>query len=375
MFFLIFLIHKKKNIIFVIIFVYMDDQIQTIRLNTNDPWIEKYRPTQLIDIISQDFIINMLKKCITSRNVPHLLMYGPSGIGKTSTIIACANDLYKEKKYTMTLELNASDDRGINVVRSKIKEFILNKNVFYDDDNKNLFKLVILDEVDAMTNDAQASLRKIIEKYTLNARFCIICNSIQKINIALQSRCICLKFLLPKTNDVFFKLKNIAIAENVNITECGLMHIIKRSNGDIRKMINMLQSLTFSNKKITKIDVNIHFNYPQDEHVKLLIDSLINKSFVENYNIISNYINVLNISFMNILIDIHSILIDYILNNRECIFYNILNDLSDIDILHIFDNMRLIEINTHICSNDSIQICAFIGIFKCKSNKYNDLIC
>ena len=348
----------------------MDNQIQTSNANSNDPWIEKYRPKQLIDIISQDFIINMLKKCIISRNVPHLLMYGPSGIGKTSTIIACANDLYKEKKYTMTLELNASDDRGINVVRSKIKEFILNKNVFYDDDNKNLFKLVILDEVDAMTNDAQASLRKIIEKYTQNARFCIICNSIQKINIALQSRCICLKFLLPKIEDVFFKIKNISIAENVDITECGLMHIIKRSNGDIRKMINMLQSLTFSKKKITKIDVNIHFNYPQDEQIKLLINSLINQSFIDNYNIILNYINTLNISFMNILMDVHNVLIDYILNNQNCLFYNILNVLTEIDVLHIFDNLRLIEINTHICSNDSIQICAFIGIFKCRFNKY-----
>lgn len=353
----------------------MDEQMENLRSNINDPWIEKYRPIQLIDIISQDFIINMLKKCITTKNIPHLLMYGPSGIGKTSTILACANDLYKEKKYTMTLELNASDDRGINIVRSKIKEFILNKNVFYDDDNKNLFKLVILDEVDAMTNDAQASLRKIIEKYTQNARFCIICNSIQKINIALQSRCICLKFLLPRMDDVFYKLKNISVSEMVDITDCGLMHIVKRSNGDIRKMINMLQSLTFSKKKITKSDVNIHFNYPQDEQIEILLESLICKSFVENFNIIYNYINLMNISFMNILIDIHSILIDYILNEKKCIYYDIINVLTDVDILYIFDNMRLIEINTHICSNDTIQICAFIGIFKCKFNKYNDLIC
>lgn len=334
------------------------------RSNNNDPWIEKYRPLHLSDIISQNLITNMLQKCIIEKNIPHLLMYGPSGIGKTSTIIACVNDLYKEKKYTMTLELNASDDRGINVVRSKIKEFILSKNIFYNDNDKNLFKLVILDEVDAMTNDAQASLRKIIEKYTHNARFCIICNSIQKINKALQSRCICLKFLTPKSVDVFNKLKSISEIENIDITDCGIDNIILRSNGDIRKMINMLQTLTFLNKSITGREVNSYFNYPQHEHVILLLSNLIKEPFMINYNFLYNLIYINNVSFLNILMDIYGMLVEYIIDKSECKYNNILKDVDDVKILKLLDILRVIEINSHTCSYDSVQISAFVGIFK-----------
>ena len=141
-------------------------------------------------VAHEDIIINIITKLIDSENLPHLLLYGPPGTGKTSTIIAAAKRMYGKGYSSMALELNASDHaRGIDVVRNQIKEFTGTRQLF-----PKGVKLIILDEADAMMNDAQNALRRIIEKYTKNARFCLICNCISKIIPALQSRCTQFRF-------------------------------------------------------------------------------------------------------------------------------------------------------------------------------------
>ncbi len=151
----------------------------------NLPWVEKYRPSALEELISHDDIIKTIRKFISEDKLPHLLFYGPPGTGKTSTILACAKEIYSPKEFnSMVLELNASDDRGINVVRGQILSFASTRTIF----NKGVAKLIILDEADAMTNDAQNALRRIIEKFTDNVRFCLICNYLSKIIPAVQSR-------------------------------------------------------------------------------------------------------------------------------------------------------------------------------------------
>ena len=129
-------------------------------------WVEKYRPTSIDDLASQEEVTKTLRGAIAQGQLPHLLMYGPPGTGKTSTILAAAKDMYGQGYKNMTLELNASDDRGIDVVRNEIKEFAGTRRLF-----SSGIKLIVLDEADMMTNDAQFALRRIIEKYTANCRF------------------------------------------------------------------------------------------------------------------------------------------------------------------------------------------------------------
>ncbi len=148
------------------------------------PWSEKYRPSKINDVIYHKRIINILEKYIITGRLPHLLFYGPPGTGKTSSIVAFAKQYYGNDFDTMTMILNASEERGIETVRNRIKQFVMTRG-FMDEETTPKFKLVILDEIDAMTDDAQAILRKIIENYVKNVRFCFICNYLKKINPAI----------------------------------------------------------------------------------------------------------------------------------------------------------------------------------------------
>ena len=168
---------------------------------------------RLEDLVAHEKIINIITTMIDSDNLPHLLLYGPPGTGKTSTIVAAAKRMYGASKYSsMTLELNASDARGINVVRNETKEFAGTQQLF----SKGV-KLIILDEADAMTSDAQFALRRVIEKYTKNARFCLICNYVSKIIPALQSRCTRFRFAPLHPQQIQGRLEEVAKAENVPI--------------------------------------------------------------------------------------------------------------------------------------------------------------
>ncbi|OXA40414.1 replication factor C subunit 5 [Folsomia candida] len=210
----------------------------------NLPWVEKYRPQHLDELISHDEIISTIKKFISVDKLPHLLFYGPPGTGKTSTILACAKQLYAPNEFSsMVLELNASDDRGIGIVRGQVLNFASTRTIF-----KSKYKLVILDEADAMTNDAQNALRRVIEKYTENVRFCIICNYLSKIIPALQSRCTRFRFGPLKPKQIRPRLAEVVKKENLAVNEEGTKALLKLGEGDMRKILNILQStaLAFS---------------------------------------------------------------------------------------------------------------------------------
>ncbi len=199
-------------------------------------FVEKYRPHTIEDVYLEEKNRVSIHNFIRTKNFPNLLFYGPSGTGKTSTIIAMAKMIYKEKYNLMVLELNASDNRNIQVVRKIIKEFASCKTLF-----NNGYKLIILDEVDSMTNDAQFCLRRIMEAYSENVRFCFICNFVGKIIPAIQSRCSKFKFSNLDIFQIREKLDKIMFEEDIQINEDVMSLIMTHSRGDMRKILNYIQ--------------------------------------------------------------------------------------------------------------------------------------
>ena len=241
--------------------------------DNNIPWIEKYRPSKLENIKSQDFIKTSLQKLVEQNTIPHLLFFGSSGTGKTSSILACIKELEAKGYIVSKLELNTSDQRGIKTVRKKIKEFATTQSFF-----KNGLKIIILDEADYMTNIAQCALRQIIEKYSKNVRFCIICNYINKIIPAIQSRCMKFRFSLLGDNEMRDKIEYIVEQENIKISKKAITTIISLSGGDMRKSINILQTIPIfcKNKIIDDHDIRICLGYPTENIITNIYDTLSN---------------------------------------------------------------------------------------------------
>ena len=182
---------------------------------------------------------------ISNKSLPHLIFYGISGTGKTSTANALIKELYGKSKTLMVMKLDASDDRGINSVREQIKGFAEKISIF----NKGV-KLIILDEADSMTFDAQFALRRIIEKYSDTTRFCLICNYENKIIPAIRSRCANFKFNPIDNKFIIEKIKYVSKQEKLKIDKKSINVIADISNGDLRKSINLLQSISMRNKII-----------------------------------------------------------------------------------------------------------------------------
>lgn len=325
----------------------------------NLPWIEKYRPQHFNKIISHGQIIETLQNFIKNKTLPHLLFYGPPGSGKTSLINVCARELYGDQYDLMVLEINASEERGIQIVRENIQNFVSKKNVFSND--PNMFKLVILDEADAMTSDAQAMLRRVIEKYTVNTRFCLICNYIKKINIALQSRCIKFRFSSLNDKNIKIRVKEIAELEKINLMQSGLNTIIKRAKGDMRKILNILQTVSMTYNKITENNVNICLGYPTTNDIDTILVSLLNDTYNESYDIINNIIINNGYSLIDIINELYEKLVSNITSNNSDNMYD----------LQIINLLSQIEYNLSFCSTETLQINSLIGIFKLIKEKYN----
>jgi replication factor C subunit 3/5 len=237
---------------------------------------------RLEDLVAHEDIISVITNLIDSDNVPHLLLYGPPGTGKTSTIVAAAKRMYGERHYSsMTLELNASDARGIDVVRNEIKEFAGTRQLFA---HKGSVKLILLDEADAMTSDAQFALRRVIEKYTRNARFCLICNYVSKIIPALQSRCTRFRFSPLTPSQIRGRLEEVASQENVDITEDGIQAVLALSGGDMRRVLNLLQATAMSHATVDETAVYLTSGSPLPGDMEDILFWLLNETFATASN-------------------------------------------------------------------------------------------
>ena len=241
----------------------------------NRPWVEKYRPTMFENIVLDDMNKTILENIIIKNTFPNLLFYGPPGTGKTTTIINLIEkyqEIYNQKDTSLKIHLNASDDRGIEVIRNQINNFVNTKTFFTQG-----LKFVILDEVDYMTKNAQQALHYLIQQYSDNIRFCLICNYVSKIDNSLQNEFIHLRFSqLPKKHIMSF-LKNIITSENINISDNNIKSILNIYKSDIRSMINFIQC----NHDDSGLNVNIMTNQKWEKFIACLKRS--NKKNKEHY--------------------------------------------------------------------------------------------
>lgn len=211
----------------------------------NLPWIEKYRPNKLSDVAHQEDVVMALAKTLETANLPHLLFYGPPGTGKTSTILAVAKELYGPVLWKQrVLELNASSERGIDVIRDKVKSFA--KLAVGKQGAPGYpcppYKIIILDEADSMTNEAQSALRRTMETYSKVTRFCIICNYVSRIIDPLTSRCAKFRYKPLSATAMTKRLEHIATSENLPYVAGTMEKLVEVSDGDMRKSITMMQS-------------------------------------------------------------------------------------------------------------------------------------
>jgi replication factor C subunit 3/5 len=261
------------------------------------PWVEKYRPAHFDDIVLDPINRKIFQNILDKNYFPNLLFYGPPGTGKTTTIINMINEYqnkYNQKNKGTVIHLNASDERGIDIIRNQIYQFVKSKN-FFDVG----LKFVILDEVDYMTKNAQQALKYLLQSSNYNVRFCLICNYISKIDESLKNEFICIRFnQLPK-DDIYKFIKNIAVNENLELSDTIIEKIQQIYNSDIRSMINFMQlhqniKLWDANIITDSVLENLHNLMLKKESIVKIIPTINEISIQYNMdkkNIIKNYFN------------------------------------------------------------------------------------
>ncbi|MEN6443370.1 MAG: replication factor C small subunit [Methanoregula sp.] len=237
---------------------------------THTIWIEKYRPSRLVDIVGQDEIVERLSSYVRTKNLPHLLFTGSAGVGKTTAAVTLAREFFGETWQMNFREMNASDERGIDVVRNQIKQFARTSPL-----GDATFKILFLDEADALTTDAQAALRRTMESYAITCRFILSCNYSSKIIDPIQSRCAIYRFKPLGSAAIKEEIARIAAKENLVVTPAAMDAIVYVAQGDMRKAINALQGAAILSTTIEeKMVYAITSNARPDEIEELLALSL-----------------------------------------------------------------------------------------------------
>lgn len=301
-------------------------------------------------VYGQQDIVDTVKKFVHEGRLPHLLFYGPPGTGKTSTIIALAREIYGDNYKNMVLELNASDDRGIDVVRNQIKNFASTRQIFSQG-----FKLIILDEADAMTAVAQNSLRRIIEKYTKNTRFCILANYAHKLNPALLSRCTRFRFNPISADGIKQQIDKVIIKENISIQHAAVQTLLRLSKGDMRRALNVLQACKAGIEGDTVQEINEEMIYecvgaPHHEDIETILDSIMFHDWSHGYVTINKFKTEKGLALTDIISGIIDLMNNYQLNPKTRIL--------------IYKNLSDIEYAISRGGNDKIQSSAIIAAIK-----------
>jgi len=242
-------------------------------------WVEKYRPKKLSEIVGQDEVVSRLQSFVDRKSLPHLLFAGPPGSGKTTAALCIARELFGDGWRQNFLELNASDERGIDTIRTKVKDYARTRPI-----GDVPYKIVLLDESDALTPDAQHALRRTMEMYTHTCRFCLDCNYSSRIIEPIQSRCAIFRFRRLSEKDIAQYLKRIARAEKLTLTEDGIKAIAYVSEGDMRRATNIFQAAAVLKRKVDEKAVYEVSAAARPEEVRQMLELALEGKFEEARN-------------------------------------------------------------------------------------------
>jgi len=314
--------------------------------DSNLPWIEKYRPDNLDGVFGNSLVISRLKKYTADKTLPNMIFAGSPGTGKTTSAIAIARLLFKDNYERNFLELNASDDRGIDIVRKTIKDFARTLPLEAE------FKIIFLDEADALTQDAQQALRRTMEKYTKTCRFILSCNYSSRIIEPIQSRCVVFRFKPLEKDEIIERLTEIAKIESLTLDANAKNAIFYVSLGDMRKAINILQACSVLNSNISEQEIFMVSSRARPEEVKKMVLSAMQGSFKEARDLL------------------YKLLYDYGMSGEDVVnqVYREVIDFSDSQ-LNVKQKVKLIEIISEINfrisegANDRLQIEAMLAMF------------
>jgi replication factor C small subunit len=271
----------------------------------NQIWVDKFRPQTFDEIIGQDNFVKRVKAFIDSKNLPHLLFAGSPGTGKTTTALVVARELFgKDGIKGNFLELNASDDRGIDVIRNQIKEFAKLKSL------ANIpYKIICLDEADSLTKDAQQALRRTMEKYSHSCRFILACNELSKILDPIQSRCVIFKFKGLSKEALFYLLDKVQIDENLTFEKGTKEYLAEISKGDVRKLLNTLQAVASINSDIKRSGIDEIIDFVNPKEVEEMVELAKSGDFEKARDMMIKLRTIRGLSGLEILKEIYRVIL------------------------------------------------------------------